>query len=171
MASRGEEMTIGSPSRRTAAAKQAVDAEDGAGELAAPGADQAGDAEDLSAPDGEVDRLGRIGGGPHADHFETLAAGRLCRRQIERLEVATDHQANHGIVGDFTAIERTDHAAVAQHHDAVGAASHLVQPVGDEDDPDPVSLEPGDDIHESVGLGERQARGRLIHDDQTGIER
>ena len=62
-------------------------------------------------------------------------------------------------------------AAVAQHHDAVGAALDLVQPVRDEDDADAVGLEVGDDLEQPLGLRQRQARGRLVHDDQPRFER
>ncbi len=54
---------------------------------------------------------------------------------------------------------------------AVGALHHLVEAMGDEDDADAVGLETGDDSHQAVGLGQRQARGRLVHDDETRIER
>ena len=50
---------IGSPSSADRAAEQRVDAEDGAGELGAAGADQAGEAEDLAAAEREVDGCGR----------------------------------------------------------------------------------------------------------------
>ena len=74
-------------------------------------------------------------------------------------------------MGDRRAIELADDAAVAQHDDAVGAALDLVQAVRDEDDADAALLQLGDDAHEGVGLGEREARGRLVHDDQAGVER
>ena len=60
-------------------------------------------------------------------------------------------------MGDLRAIELADHAAVAQHDDPVGAALDLVQAVRDEDDADAALLQPGDDAHQPLGLGERQA--------------
>ena len=47
----------------------------------------------------------------------------------------------------------------------------LVQPVRDEDDADAVGLERRDDVEQLVGLGERQARGRLVEDDQPRLDR
>ena len=81
-------------------------------------------------------------------------AGRRCRRQVERLEVAADHQADHGVVARSRRVELADHAAVAQHHDAVGAALDLVQPVRDEDDADAVGLQLGDDLACSRSVSE-----------------
>ena len=49
MASRGERMAIGSPSRRIVPASRPIDAENGASELGASGADKAGQPEDLAA--------------------------------------------------------------------------------------------------------------------------
>ena len=124
MASRGECDDDRLAIEADRAAEQAVDAEDGARELGAPGADQAGEAEDLAAADGEARSAGpdRWRSAPRSIS-STLAPGGAAGGMIERLEVAADHQADHGVVGDVAAIERADHAAVAQHHDAVGAAS------------------------------------------------
>ena len=68
-------------------------------------------------------------------------------------------------------VERADERAVAQHDDAVGALLDLVQAVRDEDDDDAVGLQLGDHLEQLVGLGERQARGRLVHDDEARVER
>ena len=35
----------------------------------------------------------------------------------------------------------------------------------------PVRPQLGDDLQQPLGLGQRQARGRLVHDDQAGVER
>ena len=118
------------------AAEPAVDAEDRARELAAAGADQPGQAQDLAAAQRQADRLVGIGGGAHAPQLEHGLAGRRRRRQVEGLQVAADHQADHGGVVDLRPGELADHAAVAQDDDAIGAALDLVQPVRDEDDAD-----------------------------------
>ena len=71
---------------------------------------------------------------------------------------------------DLLAVERADRAAVAQHHDAIGALLDLVQSMRNEDDADAARLEGGDDLEQAARLGERQARRRLVHDDEPGIE-
>ena len=123
------------PSRHDLAAERAVDAEDGPGELGAAGADQPGEAQDLAAAQRQVDRLRRDR--PRCARRASSQHGlarRRRRRQIERLEVAADHQADHGGVADLGLGQLADPAAVAQHDDPVGAALDLVQAVGDEDD-------------------------------------
>ena len=81
---------------------------------------------------------------------------------IRRIIAAGDNSA---------AIERADHASVAQHHGAIGALHHLVQAMRDENDADATGLQPRDDPHQAASLGQGQAGGRLVHDDETRIER
>src|SRR5204863_3551367 len=59
------------------------------GELRAPGAHQAADAEDLAAPDGEADILDLVGG-EMIDREQRLA-GSAARTPEETAEVASDH--------------------------------------------------------------------------------
>ncbi len=72
---------------------------------------------------------------------------------------------------DHLADQRADDAAVAQHHDPVAAALDLMQPVRDEDDADAACLQFGDDAQEPLGFRQGEAGGRLVHDDQPGVER
>ena len=123
---------------RDATRHRPVDAEQGAGEFGAAGADQAGQSEDLAGAEVEVDLAAGIGGGAQALHGkDRLAAGRR-RRHVVDLQIAADHQPDHRVVVDLRAFERADQPAVAQHDDAVGGLDHLVQPVRDEDDRDAV---------------------------------
>ena len=122
------------------AASGAVDAEDGAGEFGAAGADQAGHAEDLarcsersSACSGYADVRSPRSRAPRL-------AGRAFGRDVERLQVAADHHADHGVVPDLAARQFADHGAVAQHDDPVGALLDLVQAVRDEDHRHAVAL-------------------------------
>ena len=63
IASRGEATAIGLAVEPDRAAERPVDAEDGAGELRAARADEAGKAEDFAALHVEIDRLAGIGRG------------------------------------------------------------------------------------------------------------
>ena len=60
-------------------------------------------------------------------------------------------------------------ATVAQDGDPVGNLEHLFQPVRDEDDAQPLSLEVTDDLHEVFHLAFGKRRGRLVHDDNPGL--
>ncbi len=74
-------------------------------------------------------------------------------------------------MADLVTFERPDHDAVAQHHDAVGAMLDFAQPVRDEDDADAAGLQVRDDGEEARGLRDREARCRLVHDDDAAVER
>ena len=100
----------------------------------------------------------------------TTAPRGLRRRRVGDLEVAADHQLDHRVVVDLVALERADQLAVAQHDDAVAGLDDLVQAVRNEDDRDALRLEAGDDLEQLLGLGERQARGRLVEDDEARVE-
>ena len=104
MASRGVRMAIVRPSRRSFAADRAVDAEDGAGELGAAGADQARHAEDLAAVQGKIDRVRRHSAAVRRPAISSTAPpGGRSARDIERFQVAADHHADHGVVPDRAA--------------------------------------------------------------------
>ena len=109
--------------------------------------------------------------GPQARDLENVAPGERFRRDVERLEVAADHQADHRVAADLVAAKLADDRAVAQDDDPVGALLDLVQAVGDEDDRHAVGLELADDPHQPLGLGGREARRRLVHDDDARVER
>ncbi len=62
-------------------------------------------------------------------------------------------------------------APVAQHHDAIGAGHDLAQPVRDIDHRDAVRLQVGNHLQQPFSLRNRQAGGRLVHDDHAGVDR
>ena len=72
---------------------------------------------------------------------------------------------------DLVPRQGAGHPAVAQADDPIGALPDLVQPVRDVDDADPQGTQLADDRQETVGLREREARGRLVHDDEPRLER
>ena len=110
-----------------------------------------------------------IGRGAHAlDGNATRRRGRFAGRHVGDLEIAADHQLDHRVVGDRVAFERARPALPSRSTMTRSEASHhLVQAVRDEDDGDALRLEAGDDLEQLVGLGDRQARGRLVEDDEA----
>ena len=61
--------------------------------------------------------------------------------------------------------------AVAQHRDAVGDAKHLVEPVRDIDDADAARAQPAQRAQQSLDVGFRQRRGRLVEDQNVRSDR
>ena len=60
---------------------------------------------------------------------------------VERADVAPDHHADDGVDIGFGDAPRADIMAVAQHGVAVAEAEDLLQPMGDEDDRQPLGLQ------------------------------
>ena len=72
---------------------------------------------------------------------------------------------------DLVARQFADDAAVAQADHAIGAGLHLAKPVGDVDHRHPVRPQLRDHLQQPVGFRQRQAGGRLVHDDDARIDR
>src|SRR6266478_10115650 len=116
-------------------------AEQARGEFGTPGAHQPGDADDLAAANMEVyipddlpiHMLGMINR-PVIDLEHHLAYLGLALGKA-MLEVAIHHLADDAILLESAslAIQRIDGATIAQHGDAVGDTSHLVELVRDQD--------------------------------------
>src|SRR4029077_17437666 len=80
------------------------------------------------------------------------------------LQVAAYHHADHAIAGYLTAVKTACVAAIAKHHGAIGNLFDFVQPVRDIDDADIMSLEVLYDFEQAARFREREARRRLVHD-------
>ena len=168
---------------RDGAGGDAVGAEDGAGELGAAGADQAGDAEDLAGLEVEVDAFEHDGVRRLADRARCAgraptactapATSRCVGLRIELGGGAADHLLDDPRQLDRPAfaVEMAGQPAVAQHRHAVADRRRLLQPVGDEHDGDAVLAQPVHDRQQSLHLGLGQRRGRLVHDDQAALQR
>ena len=123
------------------AGQQPIDAEQRARQFGPARADETGESDDLAAPHAQVHGLVRVQEGACTGHVERGVARCGGGRREVVLEVAADHQPDHGAVVNVRAIELADHAAVAQHDDAVRTALDLAQAVRDEDDADAVGLQ------------------------------
>ena len=95
-------------------------------ELAAAGADEAVEAEDLALAQGEADgvELGRVA---VAGDLEHLRAGSAWLLGEDRVDRAADHQADEVGLGDSRHEALADHLAVAEDGVAVGDAEDLVE--------------------------------------------
>jgi hypothetical protein len=152
-----------------------VAADDAFEELAASGAHEAVDAEDLACPDRKRNVIDGETAGPsgQADLLgtECLRTEFMVSGLGEILGIRADHRADdpfrvdvahHGLAGDL---------AVTQYGDVIADPHQLFQPVRDIDDGDTLRLQFRDDLEEDFDFGRRQRRGRLVHDQDTGIER
>ena len=146
------------------------DAEQDLGELAAPGADEPGEADDLARAHGQADVPG---------HRPPDEIARLEHRRADRhgglgkkaLDAPPDHHLDEfGRVG-LRHRARSDIGAVAQHRDAVGDLEQLVEPMADVDDPDAAAFELADDVEQARDVALGQRGGRLVHDQDARVVR
>jgi len=142
------------------------------GQLAAPGAHEARDAEDLAAPEREGDALHALAVGDVVDLQQRL--GRLGQRGARRVVVAevAAHHAAHQLVGRGARERAAVHVApVAQHGGAVAVGEDLGHAVADVDDADALRLEVVQHAEQRgrLELGER-GRG-LVEDQHLAVER
>src|ERR1044072_9492897 len=148
-----------------------VHTEDGLRGLAAPCADEPGEAQYLAAPHVELNLL--VGVARRAQTLDLEVARLLLARRvlIERLDVAADHEPDHLVVRNLLARNPPRVPAVAQDDRAVGYLLHLAEPVRDVDDGHAVLAQVLHDFEQPLGLRERERRGRLIHDENARVQR
>ena len=116
-------------------------------ELAAAGADQAVEADDLAFA--HLDRDVVKAGAGELVGLQDRRADRNCVLVIDLFDRSVDHQRDEvGLVG-FADSTRADQRAVAQHRHAVAELEHLLEPVADVDDRDAVGLEPADQLEQA----------------------
>ena len=146
------------------------DAEERLHELAAPGADQAVEAEDLAVAQGEADvlELGRVAVAGDLQHLLADPVGALGEDRVDR---AADHHGDELVLGDVGDAAFADEAAVAEDGVAVGDAEDLVELVADEEDRLALGLQHLDQLVELGDLLVRERGGRLVHDDDAGVDR
>ena len=133
-ASAGERTTIGLPSSVTVPPRRAGDAEQGLHDLAAAGADQAVEAEDLALAqvEGDVGELGRVATGPRPQARARRSARRAFGKIWSTVRPTISATSLAG-VASATSPSPTD-LAVAEDGVAVGDAEDLVELVADEED-------------------------------------
>src|SRR5690606_15262004 len=84
--------------------------------------------------------------------------------------LADDDHGEDFVHGDVVLVHRAHQPALEHDADPVRQVEHVVDVVGDEDDPDPLRLEAADQVRHLLGLGRAEGRGRLVHDQDAGVE-
>ncbi len=147
---------------------EGVEAEEGAGELAAARAHQAEEAEDLAGADVEGDVLHHAGLGEAAGLEDDLGGRRGGAVGEEAGEVAADHRADHPRDGEVGGGAGVDEAAVAEDGDGVAELRHVAEDVADVDEGAALGLEPRHHVEEPRGLARGERGRRLVEDDEVG---
>ena len=148
---------------------RAVDPEDRPRHLAAAGADEPGERDDLARPhvEADVEEHALAREPVHAQHGRA-DRGLLLREQ--RAELATDHPADHLVrchVGDPRVVHD---GAVAHHRDGVTDREDLFQAVRDEQHRRALLAQRPHDVEQPLDLGARKRGGRLVHDQHARVE-
>ena len=105
----------------------------------------------------------------NASHAQNDLAGQAGGRRARGVvQVSSDHRPDSS-----AEIERLrlvgDRAPVAQDHDAVGDAADVAKPMGDVEHADAAPAQPIDHAEKPIRLGSRQARSRLIEDQDASL--
>ena len=148
----------------------AVDAEDRAHDLRAPGSHEPGEGDDLTGSHVEGDALELPGAAEIAHAEDDLAdLGRHLREQVG--DLAADHPADDLGRVDVGHRGRGDRRAVAHDGDGVAHLEDLVEAVADVDHATTLVAQPSGDLEQPGHLGIRQRRARLVHDDDARVDR
>ena len=164
IAADGECSRTGAPSSSDRTLVVAVHTGDGAHHLGPPGADKAGDAEDLAAGDGEVDAGEGALAAQAADLEDHVLQVRF-RGVVLEGEIAPDHRRHHLRLRDVAAVPGLHQVPVAQADDLRADVAHLLEAVRDVDDADPALGHPADLVQDQVGLVTGQGGRRFVEDD------
>ena len=145
-------------------------------QLGAPGAHQAGDADDLTGAHvqrGPVDHQAVLGGVPHRpvlDPQHLLAGGDVAGR-VEGGQVAPDHAADDPVLGRAAVghVERLDGAAVADDGGRVGDRRDLTELVRDHDAGDALVAEAAHQVQQVRRVDVVERRCGLVEDQQPHL--
>ena len=89
---------------------------------------------------------------------------------IQLVEVAADHAAYEVVLGHAVDRLAGDPGAVAQGGDPLADLEDLLQPVGDEQHGRALLAQGADDAEEPGHLAAGEGGGRLVHDQDAGVE-
>ncbi|ADI10120.1 hypothetical protein SBI_07000 [Streptomyces bingchenggensis BCW-1] len=145
-----------------------IGAEDGPYDLGTARADESGEPHHLPGPHLEGDVVEDAVPGQALD-LEQGRPGFGRPPRVLLLDGAAHHQPDQFVLFGGGR-DLGDAAAVAQDGDAVAEGRYLLQVVGDEDDADAVRAQGADDPEELVDLFGGEHRGRLVHDQDAGVQ-
>ena len=131
-----------------------------------PGAEQAGDADNLAAAERQR-RPARL----QLAQLEQRLAGLSRAAGIEVIDLAAHHQLDDGLRRQLRRRTATGVAAVAQDDDAIGDRFDLFDEVRDVDDGEALRLETADQREEPLDVGVGEAARRLVEHDDAGAAR
>jgi hypothetical protein len=137
-------------------------------QLAATGAEQAGDADDLAGAHLEVDRLGRARR-LEAGELQARRADLTLRVRIEVLDLAAHHRGDQVVVVELVHARRAGELAVAQDRHPVADLEHLLEVVGDVHDGVALVAEAVDAGEQRLGLRFGERRRRLVEDQHSRV--
>ena len=134
-----------------------------------PGAGEPRRAEDLAAPDRQIDRFKPFGG--EARDFEAdrigQGGGKILRGWgVDRV---ADHRPDQGLGTHPLGRGILHFPAVAEHDDAVGDRENLVKVMRDVEDGDPLIAERPEDLQQPAPLGAIERGRRLVEDQDFRI--
>ena len=147
-----------------------IDAEYGAHNLTAACANQTCKAQNLACAQFKVDIFQETLGVQILDFQHHIADGG-CLLGIQIIHITADHSLDDVVLGAAFGHHAAGADAVTENSHFIGDGEDFSQLVGDKDDRYTLLSELTDDTEEDIGLGFRQRRGRLIHDDDLGVER
>jgi hypothetical protein len=148
----------------------AVDAEHRPGDLAAAGAHQPGQRHDLAGAHLEGHVVEDTGAVQPLDLEDRGAdVGRGLREQVAHL--AADHQRDDLVDVGLGGGPGGDVLPVAHDRDRVAEREHLVEPVRDEHQGTALVTQAACDGEQPLDLDPAQRGGRLVHDQDPGVER
>lgn len=137
-------------------------AEQQAGQVLAAGAEQAGDPDDLSRPQRQVDALDGPAG--HALGRERRLRLRQSMVHLDVGDLASGDQRDQPVVVHLLHWDVCDDAPVPERHDAIGDVEDLVEAMRDEHDAGTLARHPPDGVEEPVDLVGGQGGGGLVED-------
>ncbi len=147
-------------------------AEDRLHQLAAPGADEPGEPDDLARGDVEVDRVERARKRKAANLERELGRRALTLPLVhDILERVADHQLDQTGPVELGQRPLADRVAVAQDGGAVAELEDLAQPVRDEDHGHALLAQPADDPEERLDLVVGERARRLVEDENARVDR
>src|SRR5690606_4446553 len=85
-------------------------------------------------------------------------------------QFADDDHGEDVVHRDVVAIDGPDHTPLEHDADPVGQVDDVVDVVADEDDSEALLFELADQMGNLLGLGGTQGGGRLVHDQDAGVE-
>src|SRR4051812_30859155 len=86
-----------------------------------------------------------------------------------RLPAEDDHAQNI-LLRHVRDPDGADQLAVLHHDQPIAHVEHVAHLVADQEDADALALEPGDDLLDHPGLAGAERGGRLVHDQDLGLE-